>query len=70
MAQAVWPLPLVAGFLPAVATIAAFLISLKLGLIPSCNPFLDGCVSISRSARHGLPNLVFRALYVSTVSDS
>ncbi|MGD2139910.1 MAG: hypothetical protein PVH25_05915 [Burkholderiales bacterium] len=62
MIQAVWPLPLVAGFLPAIAAIAAFLISLKLGMIPSCNPFLDGCVSISRSARHGLPNLVFRAL--------
>ncbi|HEU0289445.1 MAG TPA: hypothetical protein VFR39_01655, partial [Burkholderiales bacterium] len=33
-----------------------------LDLIPPCNPFLDGCVSISRAARHDLPNHVFRAL--------
>jgi hypothetical protein len=38
------------------------LISVRLGLIPSCNPFLDGCVSISRAARHDLPNHIFRAL--------
>jgi hypothetical protein len=29
-------------------------------LIPACNPYLDGCVSISRAARHGLGNHVFR----------
>jgi len=62
VARSTWVLPLIAGLLPAVATVAAFLISAKLDLIPSCNPFLEGCVSISRSARHGLPNLVFRAL--------
>lgn len=55
-------LPFVAGLLPAIATIAAYLISVRLGLIPSCNPLLDGCVSISRSARHDLPNLIFKAL--------
>ena len=60
--QPIWLLPLVAGLLPAVGTIAAFLISVRLGLIPSCNPFLDGCVSISRAARHDLGNLIFRAL--------
>ena len=59
---AIWLLPLVAGLLPAIATVTAFLISVRLGLIPSCNPFLDGCVSISRAARHDLPNHIFRAL--------
>ncbi|MEK7215711.1 MAG: hypothetical protein AAB289_08980, partial [Chloroflexota bacterium] len=33
-----------------------------LDLIPPCNPLLDGCVSISRAARHDLPNHIFRAL--------
>ncbi len=62
VARSTWLLPLIAGLLPAIATVAALLISLKLDLVPSCNPFLEGCVSISRSARHGLPNLIFRAL--------
>lgn len=60
--QTIWTLPLVAGLLPALATIVAFLISVSSGLIPSCNPYLDGCVSISQAARHDLPNHIFRAL--------
>lgn len=57
-----WPLPLVAGLLPAVAALAALWLSISLDLIPACNPFFDGCVSISRAGRHDLPNHVFRAL--------
>jgi hypothetical protein len=60
--QPIWLLPVIAGLLPAIATIVAFLISVRLGLIPSCNPFFDGCVSISRTARYDLANLIFRAL--------
>lgn len=61
-AVALWPLALAAGLLPAVATLAAWALSMHLGLVPACNPFVDGCVSISRAARHGLPNHLFRAL--------
>lgn len=57
-----WWLPLLAGGLPLAATVIAFNLSASLGLIPSCNPFIDGCTSISRAARHGLPNILFRAL--------
>ncbi|MBX3637284.1 MAG: hypothetical protein KF683_18100 [Rubrivivax sp.] len=57
-----WPLPLVAGLLPAVATLLALALSTRAELIPACNPFIDGCVSISRAARHDLPNHLFRAL--------
>lgn len=57
-----WPIALLAGVLPLVATVVAFKLSLDLGLIPACNPFIDGCVSISRAARHELPNILFRAL--------
>jgi xanthosine utilization system XapX-like protein len=57
-----WILPLVAGLLPPVASLAAFGISVSQDLIPACNPFVDGCVSVSRAARHGLANQVFRAL--------
>ena len=60
--RALWPLPLLAGLLPLVATVIAYLLSIRLGLVPECNPFFSGCVSISRAARHDLPNILFRAL--------
>jgi hypothetical protein len=59
---ALWPLPLIGGLVPALAAVAALWLSFALDLIPPCNPLLDGCVSISRAARHDLPNHVFRAL--------
>ena len=57
-----WLLPLLAGVLPFVATWLAFSIAVGEGQFVGCNPLLDGCVSISRAARHGLPNYLFRAL--------
>jgi hypothetical protein len=59
---ALWPLALAAGLLPAAAALIAFALAVHEGLAPACNPFVDGCVSISRAARHGLANHVFRAL--------
>lgn len=61
-ALALWPLALLAGLLPLVATVVATTLSMHQGLVPSCNPFWDGCTSISRAARHELPNILFRAL--------
>jgi hypothetical protein len=57
-----WPLALVAGTLPLLATVVATTLSMQQGLVPACNPFFDGCTSISRAARHELPNHLFRAL--------
>ncbi len=57
-----WWLPLAAGLLPAAGTVIAFYLAVAQGQFPSCNPLLDGCVSISRAGRHDLPNIVFRAL--------
>lgn len=58
---ALWPLPLIAALLPAVAAIIALTqFSLERGAF--CNPFIDDCVSISRMAKHGLANPLFRAL--------
>lgn len=59
---ALWPLALLAALLPLAGTAIAFVLSVRLGLVPDCNPFVDGCVSISRAGRHGLPNILFRAL--------
>ncbi len=56
-----WPLPLAAALLPAVAV--ALALALSVGADGSfCNPFVDDCVSISRTARSGLANHLFRAL--------
>ena len=60
--RALWPLALLAGLLPLVATAIAYFMSTRMGLVPECNPFFEGCVSISRAARHDLPNILFRAL--------
>ena len=57
-----WPLALVVGVVPAIAAHLAWLISVQQGHIPDCNPYLDGCTSISRAARHGDANLVFQGL--------
>jgi cytochrome bd-type quinol oxidase subunit 2 len=57
-----WPLPLLAGLLPIVATLIALLLSIRLDLVLACNPFIEGCISVSRAARHGLPNHLFKAL--------
>jgi hypothetical protein len=66
-----WPaywLPLLGGLLPLLGTVVALHLSQQLSLIPVCNPFTDGCVSISRAARHDLPNYLFRALLLPAAS--
>ncbi|MGA0609204.1 hypothetical protein [Caldimonas sp. KR1-144] len=60
--HALWPLALLAGALPLIATLVAWRLSVRLDLVPDCQPLLEGCVSISRAARHGLPNILFRTL--------
>ena len=57
-----WAIPLTGGLLPAVAVLVALQLSVRLELIPACNPLIEGCVSISAAARHGLANHIFRAL--------
>lgn len=57
-----WWIPLLAGLLPLLGIALAFPIAVCEGQFASCNPLFDGCVSISRAARHGLPNHLFRAL--------
>lgn len=54
-----WPLPLLAALLPAIGAVVA------LGLYQAqspCFPFIEDCVSISRMARQGPANPIFRAL--------
>lgn len=55
-----WPLPLLAALMPFVVGHLAWWLSVRDGLIPSCNLYWDGCVSISRAARYGSGNHLFR----------
>jgi hypothetical protein len=55
-----WPLPLLAGVLPLMISHSAWWLSVHEGLVPVCNVYLEGCVSISRAARYGLGNDLFR----------
>lgn len=58
----VWPLALLCALLPVLAAHLGWWVSIEQGLIPACNPYFDGCVSISRASRQGLGNLLFRML--------
>jgi hypothetical protein len=60
LSMPLWPLPLLAAALPLLVTHLAWWLSVRDGLAPACNPYLDGCISISRAARHGLGNDLFR----------
>lgn len=57
-----WPLPLLVALVPLAAAHVAYALSIEAGHVPACVPYLDGCTSISRAARHGLGNVVFRLL--------
>lgn len=57
-----WPLPLAIAVALAVAAHLAWWLATRDGWVPACIPYLDGCTSISRAARHGLANHLFRLL--------
>ncbi|MDW8478561.1 MAG: hypothetical protein RML12_00050 [Xanthomonadales bacterium] len=57
-----WWLPLACAAIPFLATHLAWWLSLREGFVPECLPYLEGCTSISRAARHGLGNHLFRLL--------
>ena len=55
-------LPLLAGLLPFIAMTGAFLIGVAYETLPACNPFFDGCVSISATGRKPPGSFLFRAI--------
>jgi hypothetical protein len=61
-ANTLWVFPLIAGLVPFAATAATLWLYIALTDGHSCNPLIEGCVSISRTAKHGLPNHLFRIL--------
>lgn len=59
-----WPLPLLLTLLFVMAAHVAYLLSIQGGHVPACVPYIDGCVSISRAARHGWGNHLFQLLVI------
>ena len=55
-------LPLLAGLLPFIAMMGAFWIGVAYETLPLCNPFFDGCVSISATGRKPPGSFLFRAV--------
>lgn len=51
-----------AAILPFVAANVAYLISATAELVPWCFPYIEGCTSVSRAARSGIANPVFRGI--------
>lgn len=56
------PLALIAGIVPTAGIIGAYILSANAGNVPVCNPFWDGCASISATGRHPPGSLLFRAV--------
>ncbi|NZA28440.1 hypothetical protein H0E84_18860 [Luteimonas sp. SJ-92] len=57
-----WPVPLAIAVTLVAAAHLAWWISVRAGHVPFCVPYIEGCTSISRAARHGLGNQLFRLL--------
>lgn len=55
-----WPLPLLIALVSVTVVHVAFALSAQAGFVPACVPYLEGCTSISRAARHGVANDLFR----------
>jgi hypothetical protein len=56
------PIAWLAAIVPFIAGNLAYLISAAQDVVPWCFPYLDGCTSISRAARGGIANPIFRGI--------
>lgn len=50
-----------AALIPLVGVNGCYLLAASQDIVPWCFPYLEGCTSISRAARHDLANFLFRA---------
>jgi hypothetical protein len=57
-------LPLVIALLPLCAVTGAYSLAAANGLVPACNPFLEGCTSISATGRYVPASYVFKPAHL------
>ena len=54
-------LPLIAGLLPIAAIHLSYLIAIQAAILPTCIPYIHGCVSISATGRYPPASYLFKA---------
>ncbi len=55
-------LPLITGFVPIVAAHGSLIIAIYAGVLPACNPYLEGCTSISATGRYEPASFLFKGM--------
>lgn len=56
------------GLLPVIGVVASSWIAMSQGLVPACNPLLEGCTSVSATGRYFPASLAFRAAVLPTAA--
>ena len=59
-------LPLVTGFLPIIGIHVSLVVSMTLGPIEPCFPYIDGCASISATGRYEPASFIFKPAMMSS----
>ena len=59
-------LPLVTGLMPIVAIHVSLVVAMTAGPITPCNPYIDGCASISATGRHEPASFIFKPAMMSS----
>ena len=54
-------LPIVVGLVPIITVLTCYWIAIDAAGLPVCNPFLDGCTSVSATGRHPPASYLFKA---------
>ncbi len=55
---------LIIGLLPVCAVTAAYSLAVANDLVPGCNPFVDGCTSISATGRYAPASYIFKPAHL------
>ncbi len=58
-------LPLIAGLMPIIAIHLSLVVAISAGSIPSCNPYIEGCTSISAAGRYEPASFIFKPAMMS-----
>ena len=61
-------LPLLVGVGPVIAVFGAYWLGVQHEILPACNPWLDGCTSISSTGRHPPGSYLFRAVQLPSAA--
>ena len=58
-------LPLITGLLPMIAIHISLFVAINAASIPACNPYIDGCTSISATGRYEPASFIFKPAMLS-----